>query len=158
MQDLMSVLLVEGHVVKFDFSPDLRKRHRLFRFRDGGLRLVDFPDLPVASHAGGKIVGQPAKHFHRPDDIHGIFHEGGQGAEGELPADHLAAAQQKHDEREQLGDEGKAGIILHENLRLLHVQLIIALVMGKKFFNLKFFPGEGLDGAHARQIFLRDGV
>ena len=76
MQDLMSVLLVEGHVVKFDFSPDLRKRYRPLRLRDGGLRLVDFSDLSVASHAGGKIIGQPAQHFHGPDDIHGILHEG----------------------------------------------------------------------------------
>ena len=49
-------------------------------------------------------------------------------------------------------------MIFDKDSVLFHVQIIIALIMGKKFADLKLFPGKGAHSPYARQIFLGNGV
>ena len=86
-------------VFKLHLSLNAGKHFGNFRLSDGRLFSINLTDFPVTAHGRGKVVGEPAQHFHGPYDIHGIFHEGAQAADGEPAVDNKASAEEQYDER-----------------------------------------------------------
>ncbi len=158
MQDLVHVRFVEGHMVETDLTRHLLDPHRLSVFRDGRLLLIDLTHLLIGCHRRRKAVGQPSQHFHRPDDIRGILHESGHLPQRHLSFDHESASDQYGQYRQYLADHTEKGIVPHKNPGLLHVQFIVALIVGKEFPDLMFFPRKSLYGTHTGQILLRHRI
>ena len=84
VKNLMLVLFMERNVLEADIAGHFRQDNRLFGFLNRRLLVVHFVDFAVTADRGGKVVGQPAEHFHRPYDIGGILYECAECAERQL--------------------------------------------------------------------------